>query len=1087
MKRWKISADVYACLVFGAAGFVGNWFGVEIFYGQEFLIGSFFVMFAIMRARAHWGALAGLIAAACTYLIWHHPWAVLVFAFEALFVSVLYSRRKGNIVIYDIAYWILLGMPMIYLFYHSFMGVQLQSTFFIMLKQMVNGVFNSLFAFSAVVLLRCRKRVEEERVSFSHLIFAMTASAVLLPALLYCIIDLRAYPQQQREAFEYRLSYAAEVCRSTLADWVEDHHKNIRALAGLAGDPHLTSVGEMQHAVETVKASSSTCSSLGLLDEKSVSIAFAPREDEKGRSMLGVDFSDNPYLSRLRTEKKPLIGDLVSEKVGGVEQPVLQFLSPIVVGGEYMGVCIGFLDIGQIDGVLQNLVLRHEIDAVTLVDGNGKIIAGTIPNLKVMDSMPPSYVGMPGAVEPDIYHRMPDWQPDAHIFQRWKESSIVKTAPLSSDYGWRAIVESPFSPVFERISNHGIRALTLLSVLTFVALILSHLVSQIVVSSILKLLEATRHLPEQLEQRTEIRWPESNIEELAQLSMNFRDVGFALNSSFKRLAEFNRTLEQRVLIRTEELHQEVEERRRTEASLRESEEKYRVLFENRLFAVCILDLENLRFIDVNETFLRIYGYGREELTGGMSIYDVVMVPDEWSTASARAISGETMFVPIQYHRKKDRTAFPVEIVGGPYLWRGRKVMFALAKDITDKAKSDIALQASEERFRKVFEESPLGMAIIDFDYRFVKVNSRFCDMLGYSERELSELTFPDVAGFNEVLERENFLGDVLRGESPVLDIENIYKTSEGEKIWGHSTISAIRYDDGSSLYGLITVEDITRRRLVEEELDTYREHLESLVGNRTGELASVNEQLMREIEQRKRVEEALRSGQRELHALAAKLAESEEIEKRRLALELHDRVGQNLSTLNINLNILKNLLSPESDPRYNERIRDSLALVRETFKSIRDVMADLRPPVLDDYGLAAALRWYADMFRERTGIQITVQAEDFASRLPLHVESGLFRVAQEALSNVARHSKACIVAVELRYLKRKVRMVISDNGVGFDLRAESAREGREPSWGLMSMRERAEGVGGTLLIRSNRGKGTTVIVSIPAVAKQGSI
>jgi two-component system, NarL family, sensor histidine kinase UhpB len=187
-------------------------------------------------------------------------------------------------------------------------------------------------------------------------------------------------------------------------------------------------------------------------------------------------------------------------------------------------------------------------------------------------------------------------------------------------------------------------------------------------------------------------------------------------------------------------------------------------------------------------------------------------------------------------------------------------------------------------------------------------------------------------------------------------------------------------------------------------------------------------------------------------------------------------VGQNLSALSINLNILRNLLPAESDAVCYDRIRDSLTLVRETFKSIRDVMADLRPPVLDDYGLAAALRWYADQFRERTVIDTTVQAEELTERLPLHIETALFRIFQEALSNIARHAHATSVVISLLELKHRFRITIRDNGVGFDPRAEYNQE-EQPRWGLMGMRERAEGIGGKLKIRSEPDKGTLVVVT----------
>ncbi len=951
METGKISTTLPACLFFGLAGLVANWFRVELFFNQEFLFGSSLVILAIlMRVGVACGTLCGFIAGIYTYSLWNHPWALIVVTCEALVVATMHARWRGNIVIYDMAFWAFLGMPLIFVFYHYLMGVQVQSTIFVMLKQMVNGVFNALVAFAIAVTFRYRKIMDGERISFSNLIFVIMESAVLLPALLLFVIGIRTYPDVEKEAFESKLAHNTEIIRSTLSDWIDDHRYSIRAFAGTVTDMEGSSAESLQRRLETVRAASTTFSSMGILNEDSHAIAFSPVMDEDSRSIFDPAFSGLPELRVMRENKRTRVLDLIMSKTD-TPVPKLLLLSPVVVDGQYRGYCAGVLEMTQISAMLTNFALRDGIDIITLVDGSGKVIASTSRDLRTMDPLPPQYVESRGATPSVAFYRMPHPRSSTNV-QRWGESFVVRTALIDQDYGWRVIVETSFAPVFEQVSHHSTIALALLSVLTFITVMLSHLLSRSVVSPIVRLRNATKYFPEQLQRVADFDWPRSNIREIADLSVNFQAMAHALSASFRRLAEFNETLEQKIRSRTEELHQEVEERRRTEISLRES----------------------------------------------------------------------------------------------------------------------------EERFRKIFEEGPLGMAIIEASYRFSKVNSKLCEMLGYTEQELCSLSFPAIAKFHDPCLGEDLMDSVLANAVPSIDTENIYVTGSGEILWGHSNLSAIRYDCGNALCGLLIVENITRRKVVEEELDNYREHLESLVQNRTSQLATANRQLMREIEQRKIIEEALRSGQKELHTLGVKLAESEEIEKRRLALELHDRVGQNLSTLNINLNILKTLIPAESNSGCAERIQDSLALVRETFRSIRDVMADLRPPVLDDYGLAAAVRWYADLFRERTGIETAVQAEDFAGRPPLHVETSLFRILQEALSNVARHAKATNVIIGLMEAERQVWMKVEDNGIGFDIGLEPA--GKEPRWGLMSMKERAEGIGGTLQIKSQPGKGTELIVVV---------
>jgi PAS domain S-box-containing protein len=208
-----------------------------------------------------------------------------------------------------------------------------------------------------------------------------------------------------------------------------------------------------------------------------------------------------------------------------------------------------------------------------------------------------------------------------------------------------------------------------------------------------------------------------------------------------------------------------------------------------------------------------------------------------------------------------------------------------------------------------------------------------------------------------------------------------------------------------------------------------------------------------------------------LRALTRRLVQAEETERRRIARELHDRVGQNLSALNINLDIL---LGQLKESALRRRLEDSLALVDGTLQSIENVMAELRPALLDEYGLAAALAWYGEEYSQRTGIRVGVRSADAGKTLRPEAAVALFRIAQEALNNAAKHSSASAIAVELEQHGGELSMSVSDDGKGFDPAA--APRGR---WGMTTMRERAEAAGGRFVIESSPGKGTIVRATVP--------
>ena len=239
--------------------------------------------------------------------------------------------------------------------------------------------------------------------------------------------------------------------------------------------------------------------------------------------------------------------------------------------------------------------------------------------------------------------------------------------------------------------------------------------------------------------------------------------------------------------------------------------------------------------------------------------------------------------------------------------------------------------------------------------------------------------------------------------------------------------------------------------------------------------------MVRDISRSKRAELKVENFARQLQALSRRLAEVEENERKRIARELHDQVGQNLATVNVNLSIVRAQLDPATADKVTARLDDSLGLVISTIEQVRNLMAELRPPVLDDYGLAAALRWYGGQYGERTGIAVEVRGAELAPRLASQVETALFRIAQEALNNVLKHARATRVDITLEQTPEAFSITFADNGVGFDAVAVTYKDA-QPHWGLSIMRERAEGAGAMFSVDTAPGCGTRVTVLIRRAA-----
>jgi PAS domain S-box-containing protein len=254
--------------------------------------------------------------------------------------------------------------------------------------------------------------------------------------------------------------------------------------------------------------------------------------------------------------------------------------------------------------------------------------------------------------------------------------------------------------------------------------------------------------------------------------------------------------------------------------------------------------------------------------------------------------------------------------------------------------------------------------------------------------------------------------------------------------------------------------------------------LGEVIPDGSGETASLLWSVL-DITEQKRTEDALRTSAKQLTALSRRLVEVQETERRQLSRELHDRVGQNLTALSINLNILRTALARSGKGEDLPRLDDSAALLESTVESIGNVMAELRPPMLDDYGLLPALHWYARDFTRRTAVKVEVFGHDLSVRLPPDIEITLFRIAQEALTNVAKHAHARRVQIELDQADGHCLMTISDDGVGIDAGSAAAARDR-PGLGMVNMRERTQAVGGRFSVRSAAGGGTQIAIEVPA-------
>ena len=271
----------------------------------------------------------------------------------------------------------------------------------------------------------------------------------------------------------------------------------------------------------------------------------------------------------------------------------------------------------------------------------------------------------------------------------------------------------------------------------------------------------------------------------------------------------------------------------------------------------------------------------------------------------------------------------------------------------------------------------------------------------------------------------------------------------------------------------------TMRAQLKEALETvenWARELESRVHKRTQELEASRDHLRAAAEENAALYEEVKRKDAARGALLKRVISAQEDERRRIARELHDETSQNLSVLTMGLETAGAATTAEAATR--EKLSGLKDLAVKTLDGVHRLVYDLRPSVLDDLGLPAGLRWYAESRLEPLGVRVSLMTTGEERRLPAELETAVFRIGQEAISNIARHASATNVFLGLHFQDEGVTLEVEDDGEGFDPSSGEARSG-DRGWGLLGMRERASLFGGSLEITSTPGTGTRILVKLP--------
>jgi PAS domain S-box-containing protein len=514
------------------------------------------------------------------------------------------------------------------------------------------------------------------------------------------------------------------------------------------------------------------------------------------------------------------------------------------------------------------------------------------------------------------------------------------------------------------------------------------------------------------------------------------------------------------------------QRNRAEEALRESEERFRQLSENVQDAFWLGTAgegDRGEILYVNPAFEEIFGIKTEEIYKSDNAWLEMLHEDDrdWVLEALEEFVQGRGEYDVEYRIVRDQGAvrwiwakgFPIRNEKGEIVRTA-----GIGQDITERKRAEAQIIRAKQEWERTFDAVPDLIMILDNEYRVVRVNKAMAGRLGCTPKDLVGQICYDVFHGTEKptahCPHARLMADGLAHSAEVHE----------DRLGGDFLVSVnpLHDPDGKLAGSVHVARDITERKQAEEALQKARDELERRVEERTAELKQ-------EIKERKQTEEALRESESHLRYLSSQLLTAQENERKKIARELHDSIGQSLSALKFSVENRLRQVGGNNSEKSAQALEAIVPVIQKSIEEVRKIAMDLRPSVLDDLGILATISWFCREFQSiYSGIRIEQQINIQEDDVPDPLKTVIYRVSQEALNNVAKHSKADLVRLSLRKTDGAIELAIEDNGLGFDLKDLLSVEGIKTGLGLASMKERAELSGGSFTIESGKGTGTTV-------------
>ena len=533
--------SVLAWAALTALAYLGNVGRIPLFFNVDFLFGTVFVFLTLHFFGWGPGLLTALIAASHTAVLWHHPYAAAILVLEALIVGTLYRRRTGNLMLLVMLYWMLVGMPLVMLFYRGVMGVAFGSTVLVALKQAINGVVNALLAALLItVIQQMRPGIERPArrapLAFAQVMFLLMVAFVLVPAMVILVVTARQEMSRVEGDVQAKLQLTAFSTRQAVNAWVAENLQSLRSLATYASVESGADLRLLRNEMTLLKMSNPDFAAMAVVDPRGRVILGDPRA--AAYPLTDADVVGGPFFDRLTATLAGSASDVIIHPEG---RTMVLLGVPIVERDTLAGAVIGAVDPSRLRDLLQRLSGNWAVSA-TIVDGTGLVIASTTPGVAPYSGYQ-NRLPSPGQhYRSNLFLRVPELARNVSIMRRWQDSEYVAFDQLGQFSAWSLVLEAPVAP-YQDALNARYQSMMLLMLLIIVGtILLSAAVSRRILSSLTQLTAVTENLPDKVVRQEELEWPESTINEIDSLIRCFRETSAHLAGSFRELQVANRQL-----------------------------------------------------------------------------------------------------------------------------------------------------------------------------------------------------------------------------------------------------------------------------------------------------------------------------------------------------------------------------------------------------------------------------------------------------------------------------------------------------------------------------------------------------------------